>query len=493
MLAFATALLALFLQAAPVPPAPSRPAPSPEDVHQMEVALKQVLGVYAVVEANAAEPVDSDKAFYEGAIPGMLRTLDPHSVFFDSDQFQQLQEMQNSVQRGFGSVVSVLPGRVLVLQTMPGSPSQKAGLGPGDEILAVNGYVLRNLSSEQLVELLSQSKLRKVHLVVRHGGTSGLMELTMTPAELETSSVDRTFTLKEGYGYIRLNSFDADSGSQLREAIEKLGGAKMKGLVLDLRGNPGGLLQAAIDAAGLFLPPHSLLLTAKGRIEQSRPVFVEADAKPYSFPLAVIINNRTASAAEILTGALQDHKRAKVIGERSFGKGLVQQVYPLSDGTGLALTTAFYYTPSGKSIQRPLRDVQLDVSRIDAEAPLRQAKVVGGIQPDIEAFPEMPGRLGVFLERTGLFTVYATNYLKKKGPVTEAFTVTPQILDDFQFFLSERNVRPTVAEWSAARPYLESRIKQEVFNQSIGVAKGDEVEVARDPAVRQAVGTLKTP
>ena len=487
----ASLMFALLLQAVPAPQAPAQPGPPPDDVQELVNSIKQVVGIYSLVEQNAAEPVDPATALYQGAIPGMLRTLDPHSIFFDRDHFQQLQEMQNSVQRGFGSIVSVLPGRVMVLQTMPGSPAEKSGLAPGDEILAVNGYALQALNFDQLVALLTQSRQQRARLILRRSGSDGLMDITLTPAELQTPSVERAFPLEDGFGYIRLTSFDVDTGEQLHKAIEKLGGAGLKGLVLDMRDNPGGVLQAAIDAAGLFLEPHALLLTARGRIEESRPVYVDDSAHPYKFPMTVIVDHRTASAAEILAGALQDHNRAKVIGQQSFGKGLVQQVYPLSDDTGLALTTAFYYTPSGRSIQRPLRDVQLDVNYIEQHAPLKQASSTGGIKPDIMALPENPGRLGTFLETSGLLTVFVVDYLKKAGPVTDAFAVTPKMLDDFQFFLSERNVRPNLSEWSASRAWLESRLKQEVLNLSLGVAKGDEVDMLRDPAVRRSIEVLR--
>jgi len=320
----------------------------------LDSEIKSLISVYASLETNAADPVAPEQAFYQGAIPGLLRSLDPHSVFFDPGQFDQLKKMEASTQKGFGSVVSILPGRVIVLQTITGTPSAKAGLSPGDEILAVNGYVIARLDLDQLAELLGESRQRPARLEVRKPGSAHILELTLIPAEMQSPSVERAFLLGAGVGYIRVSSFDEHTVQELKEAIEKLGGDRLTGLVLDLRNNLGGLVTAALETAALFLRPGQTIFTVRGRHMPEKAETVHAGAKPYGFKLAILINGKSASASEIVTGALQDHDRAIVLGEPSFGKGLVQTVFPLSQGAGLALTTALYYTPSGRSIQKPL-------------------------------------------------------------------------------------------------------------------------------------------
>src|SRR5581483_1883214 len=181
--------------------------------------------------------------------------LDPHSVFFDPGQFEQLKKMESSTQKGFGSVVSLLPGRVIVLQTLPGTPSAKSGLMPGDEILAVNGYIIGQLDTDQITELLGQSRQRQAQLDVRRGDSPRLLRFTLTPEEMQSPSVERAFFLGAGIGYVRVASFDEKTASDLKQAIEKLGGDKLSGLVLDLRNNPGGMVTAALEMASLFLPP----------------------------------------------------------------------------------------------------------------------------------------------------------------------------------------------------------------------------------------------
>jgi carboxyl-terminal processing protease len=233
------------------------------------------------------------------------------------------------------------------------------------------------------------------------------------------------------------------------------------------------------------------LLAVRGRAVEYTEQKVPADAKPYDFPLAVLIDGRSASAAEIVAGALQDHDRAHIVGVPSFGKGLVESVYPLSQGAGIALTTALYYTPSGRSIQRPLDASQFAIKTKSDDREYKTAagrKVTGGggITPDFIVYPPSMSRLRMVLEASGSFTSFATEYTRSHR-ISPEFEVTPAILDDFQVFLSQRNIRPSVTEWSSEREFVTTRLKSEIFNQSLGVAKGDEVEAQRDPVVRRGL------
>jgi carboxyl-terminal processing protease len=449
--------------------------------NDIDYSIKRFANVYALVEQNAADPVPLDKAFYEGAIPGMLRRLDPHSVFFDPGQFEQLQEMEKSVRKGFGSVVSILPGRVIVLQTLHGTPSAKSGMNPGDEILAVNNIDLGRLEMEQIIGLLTQSRQNTVQLVVRRQGNARLLNFTLVPEEMQSPSVERSFAARPGIAYIRVGSFDQDTGKDIAIAIEKLGGPRLKGLVLDLRNNPGGVMTAALHTAALFLKPGEKIVSVRGRSSEAKDIDVPNEVKPYNFPVAVLVNGKSASASEIVAGALQDQHRAVIIGEKSFGKGLVQSVYTLPENTGLALTTAFYYTPSGRSIQRPLTGGSLD----EATAGLAQNK--GGIQPDFLVHPDGGTRLEMVIEATGSFPAFATDYISRVKKLPDSFEVTAALLDEFQAYLSQRDIRPNIGDWSRDREWIRSRLKQEILNQGVGVEKGDEVEIQRDPVVGKAI------
>jgi carboxyl-terminal processing protease len=467
---------------------------APPSTVDLDSALKRFTELLSVVETQAADPVTTQQAIYQGAIPGMLRTLDPHSIFFDPDQNEQLKQMESSERKGFGTVVSILPGRVIILQAQPGTPSAKAGLQPGDEIVAVNGVVLARLEFEQIVGYLSESHQHRARLFVRRPGNARPLEFVLDPELLDSPSVDRAFLLQRGIGYIRVNGFDPQTAKQLKEAIENLGGEKLKGLVLDLRDNPGGVVQTALEAASFFLPPGQKLLSVKGRGIQEQTVDVPKTATPYVFPLAVLVNAKSASAAEILTGALQDHDRAAVLGEPSFGKGLVQNVFPLTGNTALALTTAFYYTPSGRSIQKPLASGHLEIEKQAEEFHTDSGRTVtggGGIQPDTLISPEPQTRLRVALDASGMITSFATEFLQKHD-IKPNFDVNAALLEEFQVYAGQRNIQPSVGEWATDRGWLQSRLKQEIFNQALGVAKGDEVEAQRDPAVRAAIEQLVT-
>lgn len=466
---------------------------------EIDLEVRRLTEVFAAVEREAADPVPSERAFYEGAIPGLLRRLDPHSVFFDPGQFEQLKQLQTSTRKGFGSVVSVLPGRVIVLQTLPGTPSARSGIAPGDEIVGINGYRLDRLDLDQLVGLLGQSRQQQAALDVRRPGNARILNFVMTPETMQSPSVERAFLLKPGVGYLRVASFDEKTGAEARTAIEKLGGRELRGLVLDLRNNPGGVLTAALEMAALFLKPGLPLLTVRGRSVAQKEEKVPAGSVPYEFPVSVLINEKSASASEIVAGALQDHDRAAILGEPSFGKGLVESVFPLSDSAGLALTTALYYTPSGRSIQKPLDAARFALAGATSKpnpqeyqtAAGRTVKGGGGIQPDQVVHPAPMTRLRVVLDASGSFTSFATGYAQKHPQVAVDFEVTSALLDEFQVYLSERNIRPGVSEWSTERDFIRVRLKTEIFNQTLGVEKGDEVEAQRDPQILRALEAVE--
>jgi len=334
--------------------------------------------------------------------------------------------------------------------------------------------------------------------VVRRPGNARLLEFTLTPEEMQQPSVERAFFVKPGIAYLRVASFDEKTGGQIKEAIEKLGGKKLKGLVLDLRNNPGGLLTSALETVSLFLKPGSSILTVRGRAVPQKEEKVPSDARPYEFPVAALINAKSASASEIVAGALQDHDRAVIIGEPSFGKGLVQSVFPLADNTGMALTTALYYTPSGRSIQKPFDATQFALGATSAHPNLKsefrtdKGRLVrggGGIIPDEVVYPLEVSRFKAAMEASGAFTSFATDYTRK-NKVTETFEVSPALLDDFHVYLAERTIQPSLGEWSSELEFISNRLKTEIFNQSLGVEKGDEVEAQRDPLIRRAVQSI---
>jgi carboxyl-terminal processing protease len=503
--------LALEAQLAPATKPSDLPAVSPSSPPHAAITgsdpasdlapyLEKFVKVFSAVQSESAEAEPVDKLLYGGAIPSMLRQLDPHTQFFDPAQFDQLRQMESSEQKGFGSIVSVLPGQVIFLQTLPGTPSNKAGIQAGDELIAINNVAIRSLEPEQIVELLTEARQQKISVLIRRQGSARLLQFNLTPELVDSPSVDRAFMLRPGYGYIRITSWDLQTAKQLHDAIEKLGPGSLKGLVLDLRDNPGGVVKASIDAAALFLKPGQKIMTAKGRTSELETADVPASASPYHFKVSVLINAKTASASEILSGALQDHDRAVIVGEPSYGKGLVQSVISLSDGAGLAITTAFYYTPSGRSIQRPLKNSAL--SETFNEVPAEQRPTFktddgrtvlggGGIQPDIVVYPPAPSRLETVLDASGALTSFATQYIAGHPNLPGSFEVTPDVLDDLKIYLAGRNIQPGVAEWGQERAWISSRLKQAIITQAQGVAAGDEIEARSDTQVQSALKAMQ--
>lgn len=459
-----------------------QPPPPNSDVEEQ---LRRFTRVFAAVEDQSADPVNPDAAIYGGALPAMLRFLDPHSAFLDPAQFDQLRQMEKSEQKGFGSVVSIIPGRVIVLQTLPGTPSAKAGLSPGDEILAVNNIALGALDFDQMVGLLSEARQRQALIHVRRPGNIRVFEMTLTPELMDAPSVDRAFLLPgragDRTGYIRISSFDEKTGKDVAKALEKLGGRSLTGLVLDLRNNPGGVVTAALETASLFLKPGQRVITVRGRNKHVDEVDVPKNAQPYEFPIAVLVNAKTASASEIVSGALQDHKRATILGEPTYGKGLVQNVFSLRNETAMVLTTAFYYTPNGRSIQRPLENVQL-------AGAIENKK--GGIQPDEIVLPDSRSRLETVIEASASYTQFATSYAAKHK-IEDGFDVTGEVLDDFKVFLSDRRIQPSIGDWFKDKERIRMRLRQEITTIALGVAKGDEIEAQTDAVVRRALVVLQ--
>jgi carboxyl-terminal processing protease len=439
--------------------------------------------VFSLIEDNAATPIDAGPAFESGVLPAMLRKLDPHTVFFNKDQFEQLREMETSTRKGFGSIVSILPGRVIVLQTMPASPSERAGLNPGDEIIAINNVALSRFDMEEMVQYLTYTRQKDALLSVRRQNFPRPLEFVLSPTTLNAPTVERAFALQPDYAYIRVASFEDKTGRDLKNAIEKVGGHKLKGLVLDLRNNPGGVFASALETASLFLSAGTRITSVRGRSKKEENIEVPPDNQPYQFPLTVLINEKSASGSEVVASALQDHGRARIIGLASYGKGLVQSVFPISGGNGLALTTAYYYTPKGRSIQRRYEGAQIDATLNDAKA---------GVQPDIEQGPERPTRLRVFLDSNAMITAYATEWVRSNPKPQPGFVMPRTVLDQYQRWLSERNVQPTLAEWSIDRDWVQNRLEQEIVNLSLGVEAGDEIEARRDPQIQRGLSELQS-
>src|SRR5437016_6065776 len=336
------------------------PTPLPNSDSDVRDSLKTFTQVYDVVEQNYAEPVNADKAIYNGAIPGMLHVLDPHSNFFDPKAYSLLREDQRGKYYGVGMTVGPRNNKVIVIAPFVGTPAYRAGIHPGDIIVAVDGKPTDNLSTAEVADLLKGPKGTTVHITVLREGTDKPLEFTVVRDEIPRYSVDLHFLIHPGIGYMHVSGFNETTEKEVQDALDNFYQAgELKGLILDLRQNPGGLLNEGVGVADKFLRKNQLIVSHHGRSSPERRYAATHGNGGKEYPLVVLVNRGTASAAEIVAGAIQDHDRGLVVGEITFGKGLVQTVYPLSNDTGLALRTAKYYAPSGRLIQRDYTGVSL--------------------------------------------------------------------------------------------------------------------------------------
>ena len=451
---------------------------------------------YGAIQENFADPVDPDSAVLDGGIRGMLSALDPFCSFFDKDQFELLKQQTRGEALGFGSILYVTPGKILVLQTAQDSPSGRAGLGPGDEIVEINGTRINQIDFQSLVELLRRSRSHPVRLGVIHPGRYVSQDYDLKPAEVALPSVDKSFLLSPGIGYVHLSGFEQKTPQEVSDAVAKLETPPLEGLVLDLRDNHGGVVDAAIGVASLFLKPDALVMTMRGRASPERAYRTAAAPKRFDMPIVVLVNGDTASAAEVLAAALQEHDRAVIAGGPTYGKGVVQSVASLSEDTGLALTTAQYFTPSGRSLQRPIPGTALaspgkglDPASTSSHFSTDDGRPLspgGGIAPDVEIPPRNLDPWANFLNQTGTFTDYASEYLALHGRASKTFEPDDAMLGDFKDYLTRRGIRTPAGFWDSDQNYLKLRIEVELLNLVYGLSSGEEAETKGDPEVQSA-------
>jgi carboxyl-terminal processing protease len=479
-----------------------------ESSDDYQTAVRDFTRVLDVVQTNYAEPVDVDKSVYQGAIPGMLRMLDPHSNFFDARQFALLREDQRGKYYGVGMVVAPRENHTVVMAPYVGAPAYNAGLRPGDLIMKVDDKSTDGLTTSEVADMLKGPKGTVVKITVTREGYGDPLTFTVTRDEIPRHSVDIAFMLKPGVGYIRLSSFNETTDREIADALKMLGANSLDGLILDMRGNPGGLLNEAVAVGDMFLEKNQLIVSYHGRSAPERRFYAVRGNQGMNVPLVILVNNNSASAAEIVTGAVQDHDRGLVVGDTTFGKGLVQTVTPLAENTGLALTTARYYTPSGRLIQRDYKAMSLYEYHYERKVPQhpseirqtdsgRQVSGGGGITPDIvidlpklNKFQQTLFRDDVFFpaeQGVGSFTRY---YLGTKPAITHSFDVDDNVMREFRSYLAKHNVKYTEPELAENQDWIKRKIKQEIFMSAFGTQEGFKVLLEADQQVQKAVESI---
>lgn len=331
--------------------------------------LRAFTEIFGRIKNDYVETV-GDKKLLEDAIRGMLVGLDPHSAYLDIEEYKELREGTSGQFGGLGIEVTMENGFVKVVSPIDDTPAQRAGLKAGDLIVKLDEKPVKGMSLTDAVKIMRGEPGTDITLTVIREGEDAPLTVVITRDIIKVKSV-KTRLLEKDYGYVRISSFQSRTGASLIEAVEELieeNNGKLKGLVLDLRNNPGGVLQAAVEVSDAFLE-QGLIVYTEGRIKNSQMRFnAEAGDVLDNAPLVVLVNAGSASASEIVAGALQDHKRAVIMGEKSFGKGSVQTILPTSNGAAVKLTTARYFTPSGRSIQAEGIDPDITLAKVKLES-----------------------------------------------------------------------------------------------------------------------------
>ncbi len=477
-----------------------------------------------VVKANYAGTTEIE-TINKYAILGMLRVLDPHSSFLDSREFSELRNEQQSQLIGIGVTINPRNGRVYILSAVPGTPAEKAGLRYGDAIVGVDGKSTEDLSYGQVVAAVRGERGKSVAITVDRVGVPEPVTLTIVRESVPLPTIRNHFMIGSTVGYVGLTAgFSSTTDSELGQAISDLQAEGMQQLILDMRRNPGGLLDEAIKVAQRFLPAGERILIVRGREGGSREerIYTSKNDSPETMPLVVLIDDGTASASEVVTGALQDHDRALVVGQTSFGKGLVQTVFDLNFETGLTLTTAKYYTPTGRSIQRDYANTSLydyflhrTMTVPDADATIgeplltdlgRQVYGGGGIRPDIKvdepAGTTLRGRLfGSTFEFArhlvagqfpGLrqYRVDAVDFNHTfRG---DEYKITDDVIVAYRQFIAgrQKDFPVTDAQITANLEYVRSRIREEVVTAAYGTDVGGQLSILNDVVAQRALEVM---
>ena len=473
----------------------------------------------ALVETHYVDEVDTERLIYQ-AIGGMLQTLDPHSSFMDPRSYARLRERQEGRYYGLGISINVIDGDITVMSIFEGSPAYRSGLRRGDVIARITGQNAKDMTSDDAVRLLRGPKGTAVDISIRRTGYDELIDLTVERDEITIATIQAAFVVDGGTGYVKLGDFSETTDRDLGRALRRLRDDGMQRLILDLRNNPGGPLDQAIKVSNQFLPRGNLIVYTRGRVENSdQDYHASADGEFTDIPLVVIVNRNSASASEIVAGAIQDHDRGLVVGETTFGKALVQSIYRVSHGAGLALTTARYYTPSGRMIQRPWDgtfDEYLTYSMREqgprthspAERKFtaggREVYSGGGIEPDhriagpIEGFD--PSRLGRLLAARQEFASYAERFSAEgdrriagvsrgRKLVSRGFVIDDAMLEEFKEHVRSRRLTVDDAAFAEDLDFIRAMMRYAIDEALFSVEEARRNLFGADPQT-QLAGSL---
>jgi carboxyl-terminal processing protease len=431
------------------------------------------------VRSEYVDRVDLDNLM-TGAIRGMLDTLDPHSQFLSKKQYDDLMVSTHGSFGGLGIEIDIRNDWLTVIAPIEGTPAHRAGIRGGDRIVKIEGKSTRGISMTEAVQKLRGQKGTDVTITIQREGEPELLDYSITRDVIKIKSVPFATMIDDELGYVRVAAFSDDTGKELRSTLRDLEAEGMQKLIVDLRRNTGGLLTQAIEVTEQFVEPGQTIVSTKGRrSEQNREYQAGSRARGGEYPLVVLVDNQSASASEIVAGAVQDLDRGLVVGLSTFGKGTVQSVMRLSGGSALKLTTAKYYTPSGRNINKdedPGEDSAIilpdgavgDSARVYYTAGGRMVYGGGGIHPDIEIEPEEMPKIASQLARRGLVFEFAVHYVAERPEISEDFSDDPALMAEFKDFISEKEFEFTEEDFEDGKDFVHIMLKSEIARKVWG-------------------------
>ncbi|HET9940315.1 MAG TPA: S41 family peptidase [Candidatus Eisenbacteria bacterium] len=478
--------------------------------------IERFIQVLSKVRDHYVEPVTTDKLM-DSAIRGMLRTLDPYSQYLDKDEAERLETTTHGSFGGIGISIGIRDSWVTVISPIEGTPAWRAGIQGGDRIIKIDGASTEGLSLDDAMKKMRGDKGTKVELSIFREGRDKPMDFSITRDIIQIKSVPYAGVLNNGVGYIRLSNFSERSRDEIDDALAKIEKQNPRGLILDLRYNPGGLLSQAVEVSEEFAPRGKKIVFTRGRDATQNRDFYSSSTEPHQkYPLIVLVNQWTASASEIVSGAVQDLDLGVVVGRSTFGKGLVQTVIPLTRsvrGPKLKLTTAKYYTPSGRCIQKEeqLKDGALADSDDDDDSqtadlpdslrvkkPLPEYKTEmgrtvyggGGIVPDIELEEVKYPHLVEDLESKQTFFKYAVKYATKHKDPPANYAITPAMREEFMTMVKADKIEVAADSLAMAQKFIDTGMRRELARRYAGDEEAYRVALEDDQQVREAASLI---
>jgi carboxyl-terminal processing protease len=446
----------------------------------------------------------SDQELIEAAIKGMLRSTDPHTTYFTQDEFKDFTTSTRGSFGGLGIQIDKIGDYITVVSPIEGTPAYRMGITAGDRIIKVDGESIIGVTTDESIKKMRGAVGSTVIITIARPGIAEPIDFTIIRENIKIKSVPYSFKLDNGTGYIRISQFNENTTTELRDALTALESDGIAGLIIDLRFNPGGLLDQAVDTVNEFIGHNKLVVETRGRTRQDA-LHTRYRTKERKYPIIVLVNEASASASEIFAGSLQDWDKGLVMGKTTFGKGSVQQLIPLSNGNGVKITTSYYYIKSGRCIHKMSNDKLLtgqEVSETELKTEDEQNHRTiyftengrevfggGGITPDIEIQNDILPRFGVDLRRSNIFFNFAVDYLVDHDrQISKNPQITPAIMNEFLNYVKAQDISYTPADLDSTRSYIENNIKSELVRKVHGDLEAYKITIGIDKQLQSAIG-----